>query len=91
MPTTQPAFWSERNQLARKLLHDGDPKTAYAVVVAHGQTRAPKQRADADFLAGFIALRMLHDPATAAETFRRPGQLARGHHAGPSALLAGSH
>ena len=27
------AFWSERNLLARKLLHDGDPKTAYAVVI----------------------------------------------------------
>jgi soluble lytic murein transglycosylase len=62
------AFWSERNQLARKLLHDGDPRNAYAVVVAHGQLGA-EQRAEAEFLAGFIALRMLHDPATARKHF----------------------
>jgi soluble lytic murein transglycosylase len=63
-----PAFWAERNLLARKLLHDGDPKTAYAVVIANAQT-ADEPRADAAFLAGFIALRMLHDPATAAKHF----------------------
>jgi soluble lytic murein transglycosylase len=62
------AFWTERNLLARKLLHNGDPKTAYAVVAANRQT-ADEPRADAAFLAGFIALRMLHDPATAAKHF----------------------
>jgi soluble lytic murein transglycosylase len=64
-----PAFWSERNLLARKLLHDGDAKTAYAIVAGHGQA-ADESRADAEFLAGFIALRMLHDPATAEKHFR---------------------
>jgi soluble lytic murein transglycosylase len=63
------AFWSERNVLARKLLHDGDAKAAYAVVAAHAQT-ADEPRAEADFLAGFVALRMLHDPATAERHFR---------------------
>jgi soluble lytic murein transglycosylase len=63
-----PAFWAERNLLARKLLQEGDAKTAYAVVAANGQT-AEEPRADAEFLAGFIALRMLHDPATAAKHF----------------------
>jgi soluble lytic murein transglycosylase len=62
------AFWSERNLLARKLLHDGDPKAAYAVVATHGQT-TDEVRADTEFLAGFIALRMLHDPATAQMHF----------------------
>jgi soluble lytic murein transglycosylase len=62
------AFWSERNLLARKLLHDGDPKAAYAVVAGHGQT-VDEARADAEFFAGFIALRMLHDPATAQKHF----------------------
>jgi soluble lytic murein transglycosylase len=62
------AFWSERNLLARKLLHDGNPKAAYAVVAGHGQM-ADEARADAEFLAGFIALRMLHDPATAQKHF----------------------
>ena len=32
---------------------------------------ADEPRADAEFLAGFIALRMLHDPATAEKHFRR--------------------
>jgi soluble lytic murein transglycosylase len=63
------AFWTERNLLARKLLHDGNAKAAYAVVAAHGQT-ADEPRAEAEFLAGFIALRMLHDPSTAAKHFR---------------------
>ena len=62
-------FWSERNVLARKLLHDGDAKTAYAIVLGHGQI-ADEQRADAEFLAGFIALRMLHDQAAAERHFR---------------------
>jgi soluble lytic murein transglycosylase len=62
------AFWSERNLLARKLLHDGDAKAAYAVVAAHGQT-SDESQADADFLAGFIALRTLHDPAAAEKHF----------------------
>ncbi len=63
------AFWTERNLLARRLLHDGDPKNAYVIAAAHGQT-APEQQADADFLAGFIALRMLNDPARAVPHFR---------------------
>jgi soluble lytic murein transglycosylase len=70
-----PAFWAERNLLARKLLHDGDAKTAYAVVAANRQT-SDEARADADFLAGFIALRMLHDPATAGKYF---ATLAKSH------------
>jgi soluble lytic murein transglycosylase len=63
------AFWTERNLLARRLLHDGDPKNAYVIAAAHGQT-APEQKADADFLAGFIALRMLNDPARAVPHFK---------------------
>ena len=65
-----PAFWPERNLLARRLLHDGDAKTAYAVVVAHGQI-SDENRAEAEFLAGFIALRMLHDPAKATAHFQK--------------------
>ena len=74
------AFWTERNLLARKLLHDGDAKTAYAVVAAHGpiadEAPADEVRADADFLAGFIALRLLHDPSKAETHFR---SLAESH------------
>ncbi|WP_428485579.1 lytic transglycosylase domain-containing protein [Rhodopila sp.] len=62
-------FWAERNELARKLLHDGDMQDAYAIVAAHGQT-AGEPLVDAEFLAGFIALRLLHDPAKAAPHFQ---------------------
>ncbi|MFL5251641.1 MAG: transglycosylase SLT domain-containing protein [Rhodopila sp.] len=63
------AFWTERNTLARRLLRDGNAADAYAIVAAHGQT-APEQKADAEFLAGFIALRKLNDPARAVPHFQ---------------------
>ncbi len=69
------ASWPERNLLARRLLHDGNAATAYAIVAAHGLT-ADEPRAEAEFLAGFIALRLLHDPARAAGHF---GLLANSH------------
>jgi soluble lytic murein transglycosylase len=62
------AFWTERNLLARRLLRDGDAAGAYALAADHGQI-APEQVLDAEFLAGFIALRRLHDPAAATRHF----------------------
>ena len=62
------AFWTERNLLARRLLRDGNPAGAYALAAEHAQI-APEQMLDAEFLAGFIALRRQHDPATAARHF----------------------
>jgi soluble lytic murein transglycosylase len=75
-PTHLTEFWAERNLLARKLLQNGDNAGAYAVVVAHGQTNT-EQFADAEFLAGFIALRRLNDPADAAEHFRNLAKASR--------------
>ena len=63
------AFWSERHILARDLLRQGDAKDAFALVAAHGQI-ADEPSAEAEFLAGFIALRFLHDPAKAEPFFR---------------------
>ena len=62
------AFWSERDQLARELLHTGDAAGAYAVAAGQ-QQQGTEQIADAEFLAGFIALRRLADPALAARHF----------------------
>ena len=59
------AFWVERQSLARQLLHDGDAQGAFDAVAAHGQTE-PMIVVEAEFLAGFIALRRLNDPAAAA-------------------------
>jgi soluble lytic murein transglycosylase len=62
------AYWAERQTLARQLLHDGDAQGAFDVVVAHGQAE-PRLVVEAEFLAGFIALRRLNDPAAAAKHF----------------------
>lgn len=62
-------WWQERRILVRQLLDQSDPKNAY--LVAH-QAAPPTQanwRVDKYFTAGWIALRYLHDPKTAAEEF----------------------
>jgi soluble lytic murein transglycosylase len=66
-------FWPAQDRLARALLMTGDAKTAYAVATATdlpttGAT-ARGQIADRDFLAGFLALRFLHNPTNAAAWF----------------------
>ncbi len=67
-PDHLPAFWTERQYLAHQLLRDGDTQNAYDLVVAHGQTE-PEMVAEAEFLAGFIALRRLNNPAGAVRHF----------------------
>jgi soluble lytic murein transglycosylase len=67
-PAELPLFWAEREALARKLLEQGDAAGAYALVDDPGMI-AKRQMLDADFLAGFIALRKLHDPAAAIRHF----------------------
>jgi soluble lytic murein transglycosylase len=63
-----PAFWSERSQLARRLLADGDAAGAYWLADNPGRIDGT-DRLDADFLAGWIALRKLNKPADAARHF----------------------
>lgn len=75
-PGMRAAFWRQRDILARQLLAAGNASGAYRLVAAHGQTEG-EARLDAEFLAGFIALRLLHDKAAAAPHFR--------------ALMEGSH
>lgn len=70
------AFWDERNILARRRLRDGDAAGAYALAAGHAQTQA-EQIADAEFLAGFIALRRLGDVAGATAHFRTLGRGSR--------------
>jgi soluble lytic murein transglycosylase len=62
------AFWTERNILARRLLRDGNTAGAYALAADHGPVTR-EQMLDAEFLAGFIALRRLNDPAAATRHF----------------------
>jgi soluble lytic murein transglycosylase len=70
----QRAIWVERQVLARKLLRLGDPATAYRIAANHGQSDAGEPRQEAEFLAGFIALRRLNDAAGAERHFARLGE-----------------
>ena len=63
-------WWDEQRIVARGLADLGDDKAAYALVSAHSATR-PADIADAEFHAGWYALRNLHDPKTAEKHFRR--------------------
>ncbi|WP_291240517.1 lytic transglycosylase domain-containing protein [Gemmobacter sp.] len=66
----RPEAWAKRRaQLARHLLRDAEPRQAYRIAASH-QLREGANYADLEFLAGFIALRSLNDPATALTHFR---------------------
>ena len=68
-PDHRPAFWDERNLLARRRLRAGDAAGAYGLVDGAAGL-APEQAIDAEFLAGFIALRRLNDTDAASRHFR---------------------
>lgn len=61
-------FWPHREALARILLQQKHPRQAYALVVA-AMPESEVQKASRSFLAGFIALRFLHDPTLAHPWF----------------------
>lgn len=63
------AWWNERNLVARDLLAAGRATDAYSVIVGHGMTRGVAF-AEAEFLAGWIALRHLKKPADALKHFQ---------------------
>ena len=62
-------WWRERRMLARRLIDMGDAATAYRIVREAARPANPYYRADFHFMAGWIALRFLTDPATALEHF----------------------
>lgn len=68
-PARRAAFWAERERLARALLQAGQAADAYVLVDQPGPI-APRQALDADFLAGFISLRWLHQPQAALGHFQ---------------------
>lgn len=64
-----PAKWAEKRiSLARYLMRTGAPKQAYRVAASHNLTRGGDY-AELEFLAGYIALRKLNDPAKALNHF----------------------
>jgi len=78
-------WWVERRLVVRKLLDEQDAQTAYRVARDAATPQKANYRVDQHFTAGWIALRYLHDPATAAQHFAHimqgtdnPHALARG-------------
>jgi soluble lytic murein transglycosylase len=78
-------WWRKRRTLARELLDRDNPKAAYQVVKGAATPDNPYYRAEFHFMAGWIALRFLDDPATALIHFAHvddettnPVVLARG-------------
>ncbi len=68
-------WWVERRLLARKLLDQNDAATAYKLCAEHSAV-SREMRIEAEFTAGWIALRFLNDPARAAGHFDAIAKLA---------------
>jgi soluble lytic murein transglycosylase len=66
-------WWVERRLIARKLLDLGNPSAAYRVAREAAPPNKENYRVEHEFTAGWIALRFLKDPATAAQHFARIG------------------
>ena len=64
-------WWIERRLLVRKLLDEGDPKKAYIVARDATPPTRDNYRADHQWTAGWVALRYLNDPVTAAAHFKK--------------------
>lgn len=62
-------WWIERRLISRSLLDMGDAKTAYKIAAGHSAKSASK-RAEAEFHAGWYALRFLNNPLAARKHFR---------------------
>lgn len=63
-------WWVEQRVVSRGLLDNGDFRGAYRIAASHLATEAT-DIIDAEFHAGWYALRGMEDPATAARHFRR--------------------
>ncbi len=67
-------WWRERRLLARKLLDQGDAKTAYRVVSEAAEPANPYYSSEWHFMQGWIALRVLGDVAAARAHFAHIGE-----------------
>lgn len=69
------AWWNERRIVARSTLEAGDVARAYAIAANHG-AQSPAEIIEAEWTAGWIALRFLDAPAVAAGHFARAAEEA---------------
>jgi soluble lytic murein transglycosylase len=61
-------WWIERRVNVRAALNDGHPRTAYEIAAKHGM-QSGDSYVEAEFLAGWVALRYLNEPHTALRHF----------------------
>jgi soluble lytic murein transglycosylase len=66
-------WWIERRLLARKMIDVGDHRAAYLIARDAALPSRDIYKTEQEFTAGWIALRFLNDPATAAQHFARIG------------------
>src|SRR5260370_34109892 len=66
-------WWIERRLISRKMLDIGEPRTAYLIARDAALPTRDIYKTEQEFTAGWIALRFLTDPATAARHFARIG------------------
>ena len=66
-------WWIERRLLSRKMLDIGENRTAYLIARDAALPVRDIYKTEQEFTAGWIALRFLRDPATAAQHFARIG------------------
>jgi peptidoglycan lytic transglycosylase len=70
-------WWVERRIMARKLLDAGDFRSAYKMVADAAEPTKENSRVERHFMSGWIALRYLDDPTTAATHFTRIQQVSK--------------
>ena len=66
-------WWIERRLLARKMLDAGEHRTAYLIARDAALPARDIYKTEQEFTSGWIALRFLNDPSTAAQHFARIG------------------
>ncbi|WP_052523425.1 lytic transglycosylase domain-containing protein [Bradyrhizobium sp. STM 3809] len=66
-------WWIERRLLARKMIDAGEYRSAYLIARDAALPNRDIYKTEQEFTAGWIALRFLKDPATAAQHFARIG------------------
>ena len=66
-------WWIERRLLSRKMIDVGENRTAYLIARDAALPARDIYKTEQEFTAGWIALRFLTDPATAAQHFARIG------------------
>jgi soluble lytic murein transglycosylase len=66
-------WWIERRLMSRKMIDAGERRTAYLIARDAALPARDIYKTEQEFTAGWIALRFLNDPATAAQHFARIG------------------